>query len=391
LRRLLFALALALVAGLPARAADPPFEIPVITSLTGPIAFLGTEAARGLGMVETIVNRQGGINGRPIKFVINDDQSNPQISNQLMSQARARGANIVLDAAALSSCLAANTLVGKDGPVLFCTTSGVHPAPGSFLFVTVPSTVFQYDMAVRYYRLRGFTKIALIATTDATGQDTEKYIDAAAAQPENRGVTIVNHEHLNIGDLSAAAQIERIRSTGAQAVVAGTTGAAYGTILRGMRDAGLNLPIISSGGNLSYKQMEAFQANMPQSDVLVMGFPAFAPELATQAGVRTAVVQMLDAMRANGVARPEIGGVIAWDAAFVMVDALRKKGVNASAEQLRSYINQLKGYPGVFGVLDYRAVPQFGVSKDWIVVLRWDAKSDNFVGVSKPGGEPVKR
>jgi branched-chain amino acid transport system substrate-binding protein len=386
--RLAAALAVLGLMSLPARAAPEPFDIYVVTSLTGPIAFLGTEAAKGLGLVESITNKQGGIRGRPVHFVIQDDQSNPQVAVQLMSQAQAKGAAAVLDAAALSSCLAAAGLIKEDGPVLFCTTSGVHPPPGSFIFVTVPSTVWQYEAAMRFYRLQGLTKVALIATTDATGQDTDKTIDAVAALPENRSITITNHEHLTIGDLSVAAQIERIKSAGAQAIIAGTTGAAFGTILRGMRDAGLDLPVISSGGNLSFKQMEGFAPVLPRGPVYVMGFPAYAPDAVPIPSVRRAVEQMTAAMKANNM-KPEIGAVIAWDAAFVMVDALRKKGTQATAAQLREYITNLRGFPGVFGMLDYRAVPQSGVSRDWIMVLRWDDAGDRFTAASKPGGEPL--
>jgi branched-chain amino acid transport system substrate-binding protein len=387
-RRLTVLVAALLSTALPARAADEPFEIYVVTSLSGPIAFLGTEAAKGLGLVESIVNKQGGIGGRPVKFVIQDDQSSPQVAVQLMSQAQAKGAQVVLDAAALSSCLAAAGLIKDDGPVLFCTTSGVHPPAGSYIFATVPSTLWQFEAAMRFYRMQGLTKIAVIGTTDATGQDTDKTIDAVAALPENRAVTITNHEHMTIGDLSVTAQIERIKSAGAQAIIAGTTGAAFGTILRGMRDAAIDLPIISSGGNLSYKQMEGFTPVMPRGAVYVMGFPAYAPDVVPIASVRRAVDQMSGAMKANNM-KAEIGAVIAWDAAFVMVDALRKKGTKATAAQLREYISNLRGYPGVFGMLDYRAVPQSGVSKDWILVLRWDDAADRFVAVSKPGGDPL--
>jgi branched-chain amino acid transport system substrate-binding protein len=390
-RRIALALAAAALVlfALPGRAAEEPFDLYVITSLTGPIAFLGTEAAKGLALVQEIANKTGGIRGRPVRFVIQDDQSNPQVAVQLMSQAQAKGAQIVLDAAALSSCLASSGLIKEDGPVLFCTTSGVHPSPGSYIFVTVPSTQWQYEAAMRFYRLQGLTKIALIGTTDATGQETDKNIDGIAAEPENRAIAITNHEHLTIGDLSVTAQLERIKSSGAQAIIAGTTGSAFGTILRGMRDAGIELPIITRGGNLSFKQMEGFAPVLPRGPVYVMGFPAYAPEAVPIGSVRRAVQQMTDVMRANNMPKPEIGAVIAWDAAGVMIDALRKKGTNATAPQLREYIANLKGYPGVFGLLDYRAVPQSGVSRDWIMVLRWDGAGDRFTAVSKPGGQPL--
>jgi branched-chain amino acid transport system substrate-binding protein len=59
-----------------ARAAEP-YEINVILSLTGYAAFIGTQEAASLGALEAVENKNGGINGRPIKFVITDDASNP--------------------------------------------------------------------------------------------------------------------------------------------------------------------------------------------------------------------------------------------------------------------------------------------------------------------------
>lgn len=144
-------------------------------------------------------------------------------------------------------------------------------------------------------------------------------------------MTITNHEHFTLTDLSVTAQVERIKAAGAQAIVAGSSGTGFGTILRGMRDAGLDVPVASSGANLSYKLMEGFASVMPR-EVDVMGFPAYARDAVNVPAVRRAVDQMTEAMRLqNNNLKPEIGGVIAWDAAFVMVDALRKKGVNATA------------------------------------------------------------
>jgi branched-chain amino acid transport system substrate-binding protein len=56
------------------RAADDPYQINVIVSLTGPGALIGTAESQSLRLVEDLTNKHGGINGRPITFVIADDQ-----------------------------------------------------------------------------------------------------------------------------------------------------------------------------------------------------------------------------------------------------------------------------------------------------------------------------
>ena len=63
----------------PAGAADP-YEINVILPLTGNIAFVGQTELQSLKALEAYINRTGGINGRPISFVVADDQNDPKTS-----------------------------------------------------------------------------------------------------------------------------------------------------------------------------------------------------------------------------------------------------------------------------------------------------------------------
>jgi branched-chain amino acid transport system substrate-binding protein len=365
----------------------------VLAALTGPLAFYGQAVAKGLELLSVAVNKNGGVNGRPIKFVIADQQSNPQVTAQLMSQAVARGAQLVMDAGGASSCLGAGSQVKSEGPLLYCMTPVVHPSPGSYIFIaSTPSFYDQYATIVRYLRLRGLTKIGLISSTDATGLESEKNVDQIAALPENKGVAITTHERLALSDLSVTAQIERIKASGAQAIIAGTTGTAFQTILRGVRDAGLDVPVAASAGNLSYRQMESFAPSLPKGDVLITGFPVYARDaIGNTPALRKVVDQFYDFMKSNDIPKPEVGYATAWDQGAVVVDALRRKGANASAAQLRDYISNLRGLTGLFGTLDFKAAPQSGASKEWIFIMRWDPTNNQFVPLSKAGGEPTAR
>jgi branched-chain amino acid transport system substrate-binding protein len=395
IRPLILTALVALVASaLPARAADTgPIEVPVIASLTGPIAFYGQAVAKGLEMLGAAVNKRGGVNGRPIAFVSVDDQSNPQVAAQLMSLQIAKGAQIVMDGSGTSSCLGAQSQLQSTGPVLYCMTPAVHPPRGSYTFVTSTPTLFgQYVVILRYFRLHGLTKIGVIGTTDATGQESDRLIDQAAQLPENKGVAITTHERLALNDLQVTAQIARVKASGAQAIIAGTTGTAYQTILRGMRDAGFEVPIASSAGNLSYREMEAFASSLPNSDVLVPGLSVYARDRVMGApAVRKIVDEFWDVMKANNIPKPEVGYATAWDQGLVVVDALRRCGPSATATQIRDYLENLHGLTGLFGTLDFKAVPQSGASDQWIFMLRWDAATNDFVVVSDTGGTALKR
>jgi branched-chain amino acid transport system substrate-binding protein len=390
-KRLVLLALVGALAVVPVRAADSPVEIPVIASVTGPSAFYGSAVARGFGFLEADLNKHGGINGRPVHFAISDDQTNPQVTNQLASQAVARGAQIIIHGGAGASCLAAGSTLKPDGPVLYCMTSVVHPPPGSYMFATAPLLIDQYNIILRYLRGRGVAKLGLLSTTDTTGLESEKEINDLVKLPENKSLSIVAQERMALGDLSVTAQIERIKSAGAQAIIAGTSGTAFQTMLRGMRDAGLELPVAASAGNLSYRQMEAFAPSMPKGDVLITGFPVYARDVITTPALRGVVDRFLEQLKTNDITKPEIGYVTSWDTGSIVVDAVRRRGTGATATQLRGYIANLRGLTGLFGTLDFKISPQNGTTKDWVFVLRWDAAGDRFVAVSKPGGEPLAR
>ena len=155
MRRLVIVAMAILIAAVPlgARAADP-FEINVIISLTGGGAFLGKDQQVVLTAIEAQVNKAGGIRGRPIKFVIADDQSSPQVGVQLMNQAIARKAQVVLGSTLVAICSAMAPLT-KDGPLLYCLSPGLHPEPGSYAFSSEPSTTDAFVGTAVYFAHQG--------------------------------------------------------------------------------------------------------------------------------------------------------------------------------------------------------------------------------------------
>lgn len=374
-------LVVGLVAGsAPTRAADP-FVIEAVFPLTGSGAFLGKAEAQTLGVMETLINRSGGINGQPIHIDVQDDASTPQVGVQLMTALSAKHVPIVLGSALVAVCNAMFP-VSKD-VLMYCFSTGYHPAEGSLSFAGPVSTVDQITAGLRYLRDRGLKRIAVLTSNDATGTDADRIIDSVLARPDFRGVVIADHEHFGVADVSVSAQIARIAASGAQALVGWTTGNSLGTILHGYNDAALTIPIVGGSGNLSYAEMKAYSTLMPR-DCAFPGAPALDPRSLPAGTTRRAAEASQAAFVAAGQ-HPDISSAYGYDSVMMTVNAFRKLGVGATAQQLHDYIVG-QHYNGINGVYDFKANPGTGLGERGVVMLRWDSAKDGFDAVSGIGG-----
>ncbi|HTH98509.1 MAG TPA: ABC transporter substrate-binding protein, partial [Stellaceae bacterium] len=239
--------ACALIGASPARAAEP-YTIDVVLPLTGGASFLGQAERKALELQEPIDSADGGIGGRPVHFVFYDDQSSPQTAVQLATQIVSKKPAVMLGSTIVAMCNAMAPLMAR-GPVMYCHSPGLYPKPGSFVFSASGATKDLAAATLRYYRLSGKTKIAMITSTDASGTDAARQIKAQLALPENKGMQLVAEASFNPTDVSAAAQIQRLKGANPQALIAWSTGAAIGTVFKAIRDAGLDLPVATTDGN----------------------------------------------------------------------------------------------------------------------------------------------
>src|SRR5579863_770256 len=353
----------------PAPAAEP-YDIHVILPLTGGGAFLGQGHRDSLNILAEVVNKSGGIRGQPLRFVFHDDESSPQVAVQLANQVLADKPAVMLGSSLVAMCAAMAPLL-TDGPVDYCLSPAYHPAEGSFVFSSSASAIDQTKAVTRYYRMKGWTKIATLNNTDATGQQNDKATDLVAALPENKDVQLVAREHFNPTDISVTAQIERIRASGAQAIIAGVTGSPAATVFKGMIQGGLDIDVSPTSGNQVVTQMEQWKDFLPKG--LVMGsalFPEHDGIWKLDPRIETAQRDMYAALKTHNET-PDNLAATSWDAGLIVVEALRAIGPAATAQQIRSYIANLTDFAGVDGFYNFKDNPERGLGPDSAIVVRY--------------------
>jgi branched-chain amino acid transport system substrate-binding protein len=369
-------------------AAPEPYVIPAILTLTGPAANSGDQYAQTLRNFETFANQHGGLRGRPIHFDIHDDGSQPANAVQLLSGMISAHVPVVLGPSPTQTCNALIPLAATSGPLVYCFTPGSSPPRGGYVFAAAMALT-QFDKGmIRYLRLKGYRKLAVISSTDASGQTNDAATREVLALPENRDMSIATYEHVNPADISAAAIAAHIKGSGAQAIIAWIAGPTFGTVLRALRDAGVDLPLTANGANTNPDTMTQFASYLP-TEMPLPGFPFLAPNELAKTPLQGPVRDLLAAFRASGT-KISPGTGYAWDAASIVLAGLRKIGPDATAEQLRDYVLGLRSYAGIDGVYDFSIGDQHGLSDTNVVMVAWDPKSKDWVAVSRLGSIPVK-
>jgi branched-chain amino acid transport system substrate-binding protein len=369
-------------------AADP-YPIDVILPLTGSAAFVGQTTQQALKVAEAEVNRTGGIKGRPLKLNFLDDQTNPQSSVQLTNQVLAKKPAVFLGSEIVAMCNAMVPLV-KDGPLMYCLSPGIHPQKGTYVFSSAVSTDDLISSLIRFSREKGWTKIAIITSTDATGQDADRAFEAALAQAENKTINVVAREHFNPSDVTLSAQFAHVEAAKPQLLIAWTTGTPFGSVLRAAKTSGAAFPIATTAGNLSWPAIAQFRSILPK-ELYFSGYLG-APDTGNvklAAAVARAKSLYHQALAAAG-AKADNGTDVAWDPLMLVVQALRTLGPSATAAQIRDYLSNLTSYAGTNGIYDFKRTPQRGLDASQVLISQWDEQKGAFVAASEPGGAPLR-
>ena len=359
-----------------------------ILPLTGSFAFTGKGAADNLAALVGATNEAGGVGGRRVVLDWHDDQSSAQNDLQLAGTLMAEKPPVILGSAFSALCNAMAPLM-RNGPVLYCLSPAFNPPAGGYAFSGGARAADEVDALVTYFRLKGWTNIAVLNTIDSTGQNADAAIAAALSRPENAALRVVSEQHFQGSDVSVVAQLQRVRASGAQAMIAWTTGPAVATVFKGMVGMGLDIPVATSAGNETVEQMHQYAGFLPPQ--LLMGSPLclpHPPEVKLDPRVEAAQQRMFAVLARRGM-QADIGTATAWDPGLIVLAAFDALGSAPNAAAMRGFILGLTDFAGVNGIYDFGAYPASGLKPGSAAVVTWDATRDTWRWLSQPGGTPL--
>jgi branched-chain amino acid transport system substrate-binding protein len=318
-----------------------PIRVGHFASLTGDTATFGQSTDRGVRMAVEEINARGGVLGRPLEVISEDDRSVTEEARTAAQKLLQRDEVVALLGEVASSRSLAAAPEAQRARVPMISPASTNPKVtevGDFVFRTCFIDPFQGAVMAR------FAHEDLKARRVAILFDFKQDYSVGLAEFFRKKFTelggeIVADERYTSGDIEFRAQLTTIRSASPDAVFVPGYYTEVGLIAKQARELGLNVPLLGGDGWDSAKTLEIggpavegyFFSNHYAADSDSPKVQAFVARYREKHG------EVPDAMAALG-----------YDAAGILADALARAG-DTKGEALRDAIAATRDYDGVTG------------------------------------------
>ncbi len=220
-----------------------PVRIGVIGHFSGPYADYGIPMRRGVELATEEINRQGGIDGRQVELVVEDDASDANSAVTAMNKLVAVDNLDYIISAQGSGVVSAITPIAQNNQRVLMITLGSAPdltAIGDYIFRSVPSDTYQAvkmnDFLINDLKSQ---KVAGLYLNDPYGAGIKKIIN------NNDRIAHVDDEMFESASTDFRTQLLKIKKSGADTLVV-VAHDEYPVILRQINELKLDVKIVTS-------------------------------------------------------------------------------------------------------------------------------------------------
>jgi len=157
---------LALVSlGLPGCTPAEPLQIGFLGGLSGRVADLGIGGRNGAILAVEMRNQRGGINGRQVELIVDDDQQDAEVARQAVARLLARKVELIIGPMTSAMALAVLPQVNAAGVPLISPTVTTNVLTGlddQFFRVVSPTAAHAPKSAEYHFRQHGLRRVVLV-------------------------------------------------------------------------------------------------------------------------------------------------------------------------------------------------------------------------------------
>lgn len=321
-------------------------EIGVVFPLTGGAGKYGEDAKLGVELAVSEINGRGGIKGRQVKALFEDDQSSPQQAlsafNKLVSTDRVPA---VIGGMTSSAALAIAP-VAEQRKVVVLSPAASAPAlskAGEYFFRNELSDAYGgVAQAELTWKRLGIKGVGILYINNDYGIGVR---DAFTNTYTQLGGVVTGTEAFEPDAQDFRTQLARLKQAGPDALFMVSYKEAI-PILRQVRELGLKWQVLSTP---VFEDKEVLdKAGKSAEGVIYVYYGGFDPTK-VQGGGR----EFVDAYKAEFNREPGYYSALAYDAMNIMAAAIEQGGVSSTA--VKTALHKIKDFPGITGSTTFDA------------------------------------
>jgi branched-chain amino acid transport system substrate-binding protein len=346
------------------QAAQNEILIGEYSSLTGTTATFGQSIHHGLLMAVDDINNSGGLFGKKIKLITEDDQSKPEEAAMAVTKliSRDRVVAVVGEAASSRSLAAAPICQANRIPMVSpASTNPEVTKKGDYIFRVCYIDPFQGEIMARFaFNSLKLKKVAIL-------KDVKNDYSVGLAQYFEETFTklggeVIMSQAFSEGDADFKAQLTAIKAANPEAVVVPGYYTEVALIVKQGRELNMTMPFLGGDGWDSEKLLEIGGAAM-NGTYFCTHYSADDPNPAVQAFVAK--------YNKTYTGTPDALVVLGYDAGALLFDAIKRAGA-AEPEKIREALAATKDFLGISGSITIDA--QRNARKSTVIIQIIDGK-----------------
>ena len=312
-------------------------------SLTGTTATFGISTRNGIDMAIKEVNDAGGVLGRQVRVIVEDDQGRPEEAQTVVTKLIARDKVVAILGEVASSRTLAAAPVAQNAGIPMITPSSTNPAVtqvGDYIFRVCFIDPFQGLVMAKFTaNSLHMTKVAVLR--DIKNDYSVGLADVFIENFKNLGGTIVADESYSEGDTDFSAQLTSLRSKGPEAIFVPGYYTEVGLIARQAKSLGIKAPLLGGDGWDSPSLIE-IGGEALEGSYFSNHYSVDDPSPSIQ--------KFVTAYRAKYGETPDALAGLGYDAAMLLFDAITRAN-STDPKAIRDALAQTKDFAGMTGTI----------------------------------------
>ena len=373
-----------------ARVDRSPIKIGYFGDLSGPTFDFGLSAKNGVLMATDEINQAGGINGRKIDIVIEDDQGSPERAATVVNKLINEDKVVALIVGGASGISLAAGPKAQSAKVPMISSSSTNPAVtqiGDYVFRACFIDAFQGEVMAKFaaHTLKAKKAAIMLDFNSPYSRGLTEFFELSFAK---LGGQVVSQQSYTQGDADYKGQLSSIRSTEPDVIYLPGYYGDIAVIAKQARQLGLTQSLLGGDG-WDAPELWQLAGDSVNGSYISNHYSVEDPAPAIQKFVRYYKLNY-------GNLTPDAHAALGYDAMRFLIDAIQRAGV-VDGPKVRDALAETKNFPGVTGMIsmdrDRNAVKSAVVLKlqDTMYIYQETIQPEKVAAASPSASPAVKR